>query len=92
MRAPAEGILARAERYAALMEAEGLATRAALARRLGVSRAAVTQTLRVLDAPEEVLDAMREAARRGAPVMDRQWRAWRGLSGEEVRRRIRVLG
>jgi predicted ArsR family transcriptional regulator len=61
-----------------------IGNRAGLARHLGVSRAFVTQSMAVLDAPEAVLEAIRQREAAGRPVTEGLWRRIRRLLEAEA--------
>ena len=59
---PEVSVLARAAEWQCMLRRPGTTTRADLARTLDVSRAWITQGMAILDAPPQVLDAMRRRA------------------------------
>jgi len=67
-------VLQRALRYQAMLADPTIRNRADLARRLGVSRAFVTQAMAILDAPPDLVRAMREADAAGRLVTQGVWR------------------
>ena len=63
---------------------DGIATRADLARELGVSRARVTQLLSVLGVPGPLMNTLRRAEALGRPVTEPVWRKIKALPAEEA--------
>lgn len=72
-------VLARALAFREAIADPAVANRAGLARRLGVSRAHITQAMAILDAPAEVLAAIEGAERAGRVVTEGLWRRLRAL-------------
>ena len=72
-------VLARALVYREALLDPAIANRAGLARRLGVSRAHITQAMAILDAPAEVLAAAERAERTGRAVTEGLWRRVRAV-------------
>jgi hypothetical protein len=59
-----------------------------LPRYLGVSRAWITQGMAVLDAPPQVLDAMRRRAPHGYPVTNGLWKRVARMGVEDALREL----
>lgn len=86
------GVLARALELDGLLGRPGIATRADLARHLGVSRARVTQALAVLAVPAPLMDTLRRAEADGQPVTEGVWQKIKALPGDQAVGRLRELG
>ena len=72
-------VLARALAFRDAIADPAIGNRAGLARRLGVSRARVTQAMAILEAPAEVLAAAERAERTGRAVTEGVWRRVRAV-------------
>ncbi|MEN9786180.1 MAG: KorB domain [Pseudomonadota bacterium] len=78
-----QSVLARALAWQEHLHRTG-ATRADLARRLGVSRAWITQGMAILDVPAPVMDAMRRREAEGRPVTNGVWKQVKGRPPQEA--------
>jgi DNA-binding transcriptional regulator YdaS (Cro superfamily) len=67
-------VLERALSFQARVADREIGSRAELARRLGVSRAHITQAMAILDAPAEVVAAIERAEQCGRVVTEGVWR------------------
>jgi len=85
---PEVSVLARATEWQCMLRRPGTNTRADLARYLGVSRAWITQGMAVLDAPPQVLDAMRRREAQGHPVTNGLWKRVAGMGVEDALREL----
>jgi hypothetical protein len=81
-------VLARAAEWQCMLRRPGTTTRADLARTLGVSRAWITQGMAILDAPPQVLDAMRRREAQGQPVTNGLWKRVAGMRVEDAVREL----
>ena len=72
-------VLARALAFREAIADPAIGNRAGLARRLGVSRAHITQAMAILEAPAEVLAAIERAERGGRVVTEGLWRGVRAV-------------
>ena len=71
-----------------MLRRPGTTTRADLARTLDVSRAWITQGMAILDAPPQVLDAMRRREAQGQPVTNGLWKRVAGMRVEDAVREL----
>jgi hypothetical protein len=72
-------VLERALSFQARVADREIGSRAELARRLGVSRAFISQAMAVLDAPPSVLEVIRGFEATGKPLTEGAWRRIRHL-------------
>lgn len=89
---PRKSVLETAQQWKALLGCPGSSNKADLALVLGVSRARVSQVLSVLDAPEPVQAAVRQADARGTIVTERLWRTVRRLPERRLVERLLGIG
>jgi hypothetical protein len=71
-----------------MLRRPGTTTRADLARTLGVSPAWITQGMAILNAPPQVLDAMRRREAQGQPVTNGLWKRVAGMRVEDAVREL----
>ena len=75
-----------------MLRRPGTTTRADLARTLDVSRAWITQGMAILDAPPQVLDAMRQREEEGKPITNGLWKRVAGMGVEDAVRELAQQG